>query len=86
MIDESVSSVTIETDVPMPNPWGAKAKYPYRKLEIGQSFEVECRNESHIASIRSSVSRLNKAKNFSGHLVVRRIPDTNTTIGVWRVK
>ena len=86
MIDEKMNGVTIESDVPMPNPWGAKAKYPYRELEIGQSFEVECRDIAHIASIRSSVSRLNKARNFSGHLVVRRIPDTDNTIGVWRVK
>jgi len=86
MIDEEMNGITIESNVPMPNPWGAKAKYPYRQLEIGQSFEVECRDLAHMASIRSSVSRLNKARNFGGHLVVRRIPDTDSTIGVWRVK
>ena len=86
MTDEKMNGVTIESDVPMPNPWGAKAKYPYRELEVGQSFEVECRDIAHVASIRSSVSRLNKSNNFNGHLVVRRIPDTDNTIGVWRVK
>ena len=86
MIDEEMNGVTIESDVPMPNPWGAKANYPYRELEVGQSFEVECRDVSHTASIRSSVSRLNKADNFGGHLVVRRIPDTANTVGVWRVR
>ena len=86
MIDEEANGITIESNVPMPNPWGAKAKYPYRQLEVGQSFEVECRDLAHMASLRSSVSRLTKARNFGGHLVVRRIPDTDNTVGVWRVK
>lgn len=62
--------------------------YPFSTLEPGQSFSVECEDKKHEASVRSmAVSRNRQAKDKGkeDRFVVRRIPGTETMIGVWRV-
>jgi len=65
-----------------------RPSYPFGDLKPGQSFVVECDDKKHEASIRSmAVGRNRKAKDQGDEdrFIVRRIPDTETTVGVWRV-
>jgi len=65
-----------------------RPSYPFGDLKPGQSFIVECDDKKHEASIRSmAVGRNRKAKDrgTEDRFIVRRIPDTETSVGVWRV-
>ena len=58
--------------------------YPFADLEGDQCFMVECDDVKHERSIRSTATRWNN--NDDGRrYIVRRIPDTESTVGVWRV-
>jgi len=65
-----------------------RASYPFDNLKPGQSFLVECDDRKHEASIRSMAvgrNRIAKDQGDEDRFIVRRIPDTETTVGVWRV-
>ncbi len=60
--------------------------YPFALLEVGQCFMLECDDTKHLNSLRSSVNGWNKKGEEEGtEYIIRRIPDTQRTVGVWRV-
>ena len=65
-----------------------RPSYPFGDLKPGQTFIVECEDKKHEASIRSmAVGRNRKAKDQGkeDRFIVRRIPDMEKAVGVWRV-
>ena len=77
------SDITILDDVPVPHR-AERRTYPFGKLDVNQCFMVECEDNKHERSIRSSATRWNN--NDEGRrYVVRRIEDTESTVGVWRI-
>ena len=84
--DSFVDGVQILDDIEVP-PRDIRPSYPFNSLEPGQCFMVECEDKKHEASIRSmAVGRNRKAKDSGQehYYIVRRIPDTESTVGVWR--
>ena len=66
-----------------------RPSYPFGELEKGQSFVVQCEDKKHEASIRSmAVGRNRKARDQGkkDRFIVRRIPETDSDVGVWRVE
>ena len=77
------SDIRILDDVPIPHR-AERRTYPFAQLDVDQCFMVECDDNKHERSVRSSATRWNK--NDEGkRYVVRRIEDTESTVGVWRV-
>ena len=77
------SDVAILDDVPIPHR-AERRTYPFAKLDVNQCFMVECEDIRHERSVRSSATRWNK--NDEGkRYIVRRIEDTESTVGVWRI-
>jgi len=77
------SDIAILDDVPIPHR-AERRTYPFGKLDVNQCFMVECEDNKHERSIRSSATRWNN--NDEGRrYVVRRIEDTESTVGVWRI-
>ena len=75
--------ISILDDVPIPHRAERKT-YPFAKLDVNQCFMVECEDNKHERSVRSSATRWNK--NSEGkRYVVRRIEGTESTVGVWRI-
>jgi hypothetical protein len=63
-----------------------RRSYPFNLLEIGQCFMVDFDDQKHLNSIRSSVAGWNKKYRDEGReYVARRIPDTDSSVGVWRI-
>jgi hypothetical protein len=82
-----INGIEILDDMEVPDRQ-MRPSYPFGTLEPGQSFIVECDDKKHEASIRSmAVGRNRKAKDHGkeDRFIVRRIPGTETTVGVWRV-
>jgi len=86
--------VTLEIydSVPVPNRIDRRS-YPFKDLEVGQCFLVECDRKQE-KSIRSSATHWNK-RHPERRYIVRRLPidgerkisvDGEFTIGVWRVR
>ena len=61
-----------------------KRSYPFRDLKIGQCFLVDCEDKNHERSVRSTAHRLSSTSDSK--YTVRRIPETDTQIGVWRTE
>ena len=75
--------ISILDDVPIPHR-AERRTYPFAKLDVNQCFMIECEDVKHERSVRSSATRWNK--NDEGRrYVVRRIDDTSSTVGVWRI-
>ena len=67
----------IENNVPVPElSYSRKLKYPFEKMEVGQSFKVEGKNPA------SAVSQQNK-RNPDKRFIVRR---EGESFRVWRVE
>jgi len=83
MTDATKDGVKILSGVPIPHRTERRT-YPFDELEVDECFMVECDDMKHERSVRSSATRWNK--NDKGHrYVVRRMPDTENTVGVWRL-
>ena len=85
-MEDFMDGVEILDDVEVP-PRNIRPSYPFNSLEPGQCFMVECEDKKHEASIRSmAVGRNRKAKDNGReqYYIVRRIPGTEATVGVWR--
>ena len=73
----------IDKNVPMPKV-KAKLKYPFNEMEVGDSFEIPCTEETKkdmqvkIASSSGAYGRKNKCK-----FMTRQ---TDNGIRVWRIK
>lgn len=75
--------VRILEGVPIPHRTERRT-YPFEKLDVGKCFMIDCEDMKHERSVRSSATRWNK--NDEGRrYIVRRIPETERTVGVWRV-
>lgn len=83
MSDQVEGELKIMKGVPIPNRAERRA-YPFHQLEVDECFIVECDDMKHERSVRSSATRWND--NDEGRrYIVRRMPDTERTVGVWRV-
>jgi hypothetical protein len=73
---------TVEKDIPLA-PWhtnGGKAKYPFKGMEIGDSFAVDAVPHSKVSNAARSW-----AQNHGGKFTVRKMPGTDS-FRCWRVK
>ena len=78
------SGITIHSGVDLP-PKPDTHSYPFRSLEVGQCFILDFEDRKHLASIRSSATAwTRKYKDEGRKYVVRRMPDTDSRVGVWR--
>ena len=79
------SGITIHSDMDIPEKQDTHS-YPFRMLEVGQCFILDFEDRKHLASIRSSATAWTKKYRDEGRkYVVRRIPDTDSQVGVWRI-
>tara|TARA_R110000823_G_C15854471_1_gene492518 strand:+ start:27 stop:302 length:276 start_codon:yes stop_codon:yes gene_type:complete len=65
-----------------------RRSYPFGQLKVGQCFIIDYEDRKQINSIRSSAYGWNKKQERDGtgaEVVVRRIPDTESEVGIWRV-
>jgi hypothetical protein len=87
-VADVVNGIEILNDMEVPERQ-VRPSYPFGDLKPGQSFIVECEDKKHEASIRSmAVGRNRKAKEQGrkDRFIVRRIPETDSDVGVWRVE
>ena len=77
------SDIQILDNVPIPHR-AERRTYPFAELDVDQCFMVECDDNQHARSVRSSATRWNKNEEGKRY-VVRRIEDTESTVGVWRI-
>jgi hypothetical protein len=77
------SDIQILDNVPIPHR-AERRTYPFAELDVDQCFMVECDDNKHERSVRSSATRWNKNEEGKRY-VVRRIEDTESTVGVWRI-
>ena len=69
----------------LPIPEARKRRsYPFRRLKVGQCFLVDCEDKNHERSVRSTAHRLSNTTD--SRYTVRRIPDTEAQVGVWRTE
>lgn len=79
------NGIKIFSNVKMPE-GPERRSYPFNLLEIGQCFMVDFDDRKHLNSIRSSAAGWNKKYREEGReYVVRRIPETKSQVGVWRI-
>ena len=81
MSDQVEGELKIMKGVPIPNRAERRA-YPFHQLEVDECFVVECDDMKHERSVRSSATRYNTD---GRRFIVRRMPDTEQTVGVWRI-
>jgi hypothetical protein len=94
----STPSISIRTDVPMPErkrvlPPGRKSLYPFDKLEVNHSFLVafdELGSTEDNAKLRTRVSRAvtsaNKAAKDNGTGKFFQVRVEEAGVGVWRTR
>jgi len=76
--------ITIHSDMDVPKL--EIHSYPFSLLEVGQCFILDFESRKHLNSIRSSATAwTRKYKDEGRQYVVRRIPDTESQVGVWRI-
>lgn len=68
-------SIKIEKNIPIPAPSKGKAKYPWDKLEVGESFSVAKKTNGRQLCIQASMTR--HPKKFESRIV-------NGKCRVWR--
>jgi hypothetical protein len=76
----------IVDDIPIPEGGSRRERYPFLTMEVGQCcvFEIQDDDEVGLNRIRSAASARNRRSDM--HFVVRRIPDADNSVGVWRVE
>jgi len=80
MTEES-GGIKIMKGVPIPNRVDRRS-YPFHQLEVDECFIVECDDMKHERSVRSSATRYSAG---GRKFIVRRMPNTEQTVGVWRI-
>ena len=73
----------IYNDIPIPFR-AERRTYPFESLEVDQCFIVNCESVKHEKSIRSCATRYNNNDDGKRY-IVRRLPETEMTVGVWRI-
>lgn len=74
----------IEKGVPIPDdPRGRRGKYPFKDMEVGDSFFVSCDDEKRKKTVRNSIyaSRWRREKGYKFKCSLEK-----EGIRVWRVK
>lgn len=70
----------IECNKPMPEPGHHRIKYPFRQMNVGESFSFAC---DRLVQIQSAVSQFSR-RNSNYKFTIRKI-DANTYC-VWRIQ
>lgn len=83
MSDQVEGGLEIMQGVPIPHRTERRT-YPFRELGIDECFLVECADMKHERSVRSTATRWN-CNDEGRRYIVRRMPDTEKTVGVWRI-
>ena len=83
MSDKVEGELTILKGVPIPHR-AERRSYPFKELEVDECFMVECADMKQERSVRSSATRWND-NNEGRRYIVGRMPETDRTVGVWRV-
>jgi|TARA_R110002124_G_scaffold2636_2_gene16532 hypothetical protein len=81
------NGLEIYSDVAIPD-MAERKSYPFGKLSVGQCFIIDYEDRKQINSIRSSAYGWNKKQERDGtgrEVIVRRIPDTESQVGIWRI-
>lgn len=73
----------IYDDIPIPFR-AERRTYPFDSLDVNQCFVVNCDSVKHERSIRSCATRYNNNEDGKRY-IVRRLPETELTVGVWRI-
>tara|TARA_A100001515_G_scaffold123957_2_gene108015 strand:+ start:179 stop:427 length:249 start_codon:yes stop_codon:yes gene_type:complete len=75
----------IVDDLPMPEE-RVRAKYPFSDMDVGQCcvFEIEPGDVEAMNRLRVAASARNRRSDK--RFIVRRIPDTENSVGVWRTE
>ena len=83
MTIEAKEGIEILQGVPIPHRTERRT-YPFEQLGVDECFMVDCEDMKHERSVRSSATRWN-ANDEGRRYIVRKIPNTERTVGVWRV-
>jgi hypothetical protein len=81
------NGLKIHSGVPIPAR-SDRHSYPFSELAVGQNFYIEPEDRKHVNSIRSSAHGWNQKQKRDGtgaEVVVRRVPDTESQVGIWRI-
>ena len=89
-----MSEFKIEKGIPIPieNYHDGHSKYPFKKMEIGDSFYIKCKNKKDVRAKQSAVgSRVRAIKKkglLEGKFTARCVISSNGKVGVrvWRTK
>ena len=82
MTEATKDGVNILKGVPIPHRTERRT-YPFDRLGVDDCFMIECEDMKHERSVRSSATRWND--NDEGRrYIVRRMPEADRTVGVWR--
>lgn len=85
MPKKRVEKYPIISDLEMPPPI-AKRDYPYADLNIGECFLVDFDDKKELHRIRVATDYMNKKNGGGGKKwSCRRIPGTETQVGIWRL-
>lgn len=75
-----VTEIKIDNNIPIPLVRG-KSKYPFAKLEIGESFFVPEKSTNFLGAIRAKFARI-----LSRKFIIRSVTENGVKgIRVWRV-
>ena len=81
MTEATKDGVNILKGVPIPHRTERRT-YPFDRLGVDDCFMIECEDMKHERSVRSSATRYSAdGRKF----IVRRMPNTEQTVGVWRI-
>jgi hypothetical protein len=75
----------IEKNVPLTEPRGRNAKYPFRQMDVGDSFNAPLTNGHNISQLRSALYQCGTAALGKG-AVATRIAEDKRSVRVWRLK
>lgn len=84
MSNQVEGGLKILKDVPVPHR-AERRSYPFHELEVDECFMVDCADIKQERSVRSSATRYNQLSVDGRRYIVRRMPDTEQTVGVWRI-
>ena len=86
MPKKRVEKYPIISDLEMPPPVSQKRDYPYEDLDVGECFLVDFDDHHELHRIRHATAYMNKKSREGGmKWSCRRIPGTETQVGIWRL-
>jgi len=77
--------ITIDKDVPVPSRCGAMTKYPFKDMEVGDSFFVPNKKSMEITPAITQFKRSSKGQYFGWTFACRKVQEEGVTgVRVWR--